>query len=138
MKECQRAKFQKNRPPKGGRVCSLRSQGAQDCPWLRLGTLVNPAHSCSRQHTSEHFRPPRNTLDPMTTRMLLRRGPHRSSHRKPRTATSLMPPSSQGISMLTIIPFHIPEWVSQGTTATSSLTSTCRTDITAHSMKMTR
>ena len=85
----------KNRPPKGGRVCSLRSQGAQDCPWLRLGTLVNPAHSCSRQHTSEHFRPHRNTLDPMTTRMLLRREPHRSSHRNPRQQSSRRAPKDR-------------------------------------------
>lgn len=72
MKECQRTKFQKKIDrPMGGIDANCVREGASST----LCTLVNA-------------RPLRNTLAPMTTRMLLRRGQHRSSHRNPRQHSS--------------------------------------------------
>ena len=51
--------------------------GGIDANCVREGASSTPC-------TLVSARPLRNTLAPMTTRMLLRRGQHRSSHRNPR------------------------------------------------------
>ena len=68
--------------PKGGIDANCVREGAPGCQRLRLGCSRSPLT------TLAHARPLRNTQAPMTTRLLLRRGPRHRTRRRSRQHSS--------------------------------------------------
>ena len=68
----------KNDRPKGGIDANCVREGAPGCQRLRSGCSRSPLT------TRAHARPLRNTQVPMTTRLLLRRGPRQSARGRTR------------------------------------------------------